>query len=326
MEQNDSTVLNIFVTSAGSELGRETVRQLVARGHRVSGQVKSTKDAASVRADGARVLVADPLNAGQLTKAVQSAAPDILLNLIPQETNTLLHDGQKWGNYDLFLPSTTRNVVAAAKAAGVKFMVQTSYAFLYGNAQAATEEAPLNPPNSRAFRAAIQAEKMIADNAEELPSCLLRLGFLYGPQSHDLKLYEDSFNLFRPYYAGPNSNRSNFLHYEDAALALVLVAEKQPAGETFNVVDGHPASFGDFIDTFAHYLGRLRPLHIPTWSGPLASFLIKPEQQDLLELTALVSNAKIQEKLGWQPRYKNYQQGLAQIVRSWRSRTYRVSA
>jgi len=123
--------------------------------------------------------------------------------------------------------------LTAAKTVPLKLLVQTSYAFLYGNNPATTEESFLQPPNYPAFASAVQAEKMVADS--KIPLCLFRMGFLYGPQSRDLAAYKQSFNLFRPYYAGPQHNRANFLHYTDAASALALVAEKPtptPAPQT----------------------------------------------------------------------------------------------
>ncbi|HEY9768073.1 MAG TPA: hypothetical protein V6C71_06130 [Coleofasciculaceae cyanobacterium] len=80
---------------------------------------------------------------------------------------------------------------------------------------------------------------------------------MYGPQSKDLKKFETSFKLHRPYYAGSENNLANFLHK-----ALVLVVEQQPVGEIFNIVDGTPTSFADFIDNYAMKLGFSKPGHI----------------------------------------------------------------
>jgi nucleoside-diphosphate-sugar epimerase len=295
------------------------VQQLVKRGHRVTGQVLSEEDVVTLRKLGAEAVIANPT---QLTEALAKIRPEVILNLIGQEANTLLHDGHNWQNFDLTLAATTSAVLTAAKAAGVKFFVHTSSAFLYGNTREATEEFPLKPPAGAGFAALVQAEKIVASytRANQIPLCLLRLGFLYGPQSHDLFLYEESFNMLRPYYSGPATNQSNFLHFEDAANALALVVERQPAGEIFNVVDGSPVSFGDFIDTFALYLGKRRPPHLPVASKWLVRGFINSAQFKVLELSTKVSNSKISQKLGWQPCYPNYQVGLEQTVLRWKGR------
>ena len=113
----------------------------------------------------------------------------------------------------------------------------------------------------------------------------MRVGYLYGPQSRDLALYETSFKRFRPYYAGPEEHRGNFVHFADAARAAVLAGEKQPANVVVNVVDGTAVSFGTFIDTFAQALGRKKPRRIPTWAVRFAP-LITPQQVKQLKLRA----------------------------------------
>jgi len=316
METGNLTALNIFVTSAGSELGIETVKQLVKRGHRVVGQIQESKERAALLKVGATVATASSTNEFELTQALQTAQPEVLLNLTPQIPNTLLHDGQDWKGYDEFLPAATLALLKAARKAEIKFLVHASYAFLYGNKHNATEDTALTVPgNDPIFAAAVEAEKMVV--ASTIPLCLLRLGFLYGPASHDLELYEKSFRIFRPYFSGPAYNLSNFLHHEDAALALALVVEQQPGGQIFNLVDGNPASFGDFIDYFAQSLGKPKPPHIPTWGALLARLIIQQSQMELLDLSTTVDSSKARSQLGWTPQYTTYRQGLTQIAQIW---------
>jgi nucleoside-diphosphate-sugar epimerase len=321
-KQNKTTSLKILVTDAAGELGRKTVAVLLKRGHRVVGQVATPKELAILQGLGAEGVIASATSAPQLTQALQSAQPEVVLNLTPQKANTLLHDGHAWRDYDNFLSKTTAALVKAAQSVSLKLLVHTSYAFLYGNRLEATENDPLQiPGNNLIFAAAIQAEKLVADS--KLPLCLLRLGFLYGPQSHDLVLYERSFRIFRPYYAGPDKRLANFLHFEDAALALALVAEQQPVGEIFNVTDEMPAYFGDFMDYFAQQLGYLRPAHLPTLAASALPLLIAPAQIDLLNLSTTVSSTKIRQRLGWQPAYSDYFKGLTQVLQTWKAHRLR---
>lgn len=78
-----------------------------------------------MREDGAAFVQADLTKAAELTKAIEAAQPDLVLNLAPQIANTLLDDGHNWKGYDRTLPATTTEV---------KLLVHASYAFLYGNA------------------------------------------------------------------------------------------------------------------------------------------------------------------------------------------------
>lgn len=309
--------IKIVLTSADTELGRETISQLVARGHQVTGIVQNAKSNKKLRENGVSYIEADLASVDELKKALLAAQPDIVLNLTPQIANTLLHDGHNWKGFDETLPSTTTALLEALQATKIKLLVHASYAFLYGNTTNSTESTSRTvPSDDPIFQAAIEAEDKITNS--NIPNCLLRMGFLYGPQSEDLKKYETSFKLHRPYYAGPEDHLANFLHYEDAAKALVLVAEQQPVGKVFNVVDGMPAPFADFIDTFALRLGKSKPGHIPLFTAPVAQIIIKPQQMELLDLSTTVKNDLICQQLGWQPSYASYQEGLEQTIATWR--------
>lgn len=308
--------LKIVVLSADTELGRETTKQLVAKGHQVTG-IDSKSDAEFLREHGAAFIRADLTQASELTEAFQKSQPDIVLNLTPQIANTLLHDGHNWQGYDKNLPLTTTALIKALADVEVKLLIHASYAFLYGNATDATEDTALNAPSEDPiFQAAIEVETQIINS--DLPCCILRMGFLYGPQSQDLQKYETSFKLHRPYYAGPEDNLANFLHYEDAARALVLVAEWQPVGEIFNVVDGTPIAFANFIDTYAMKLGYSKPGHIPLFTAPVAKVIIKEPQMEILDTSTTVSRDRITQKLNWKPEYASYQEGLEQTLKVWR--------
>lgn len=318
MELTPDATLSIVIIGATTELGRETARQLVARGHSVSGIGQDKNSETTMRADGGVLADANLTSKSELKDVLRTANADVVLNLAPQQANTLLHDGHNWKGYDKRLPATTEALLEAVEETGIQLLVHASYAFLYGNATDATESATRSiPSNDPIFTAAINAEDRVINS--QIPSCVLRMGFLYGPQSEDLKKYETSFKLHRPYFAG-SGKLTNFLHFEDAAQALVLVAEQKPVGEVFNVVDGTPATFADFIDEFALKLGRDRPGHIPLWLAPVARIIIKLQQMELLDLSTTVKNDKARQQLGWRPKYVNYHEGLEQTIQLWGSK------
>ena len=311
---NEQTSLKIVVLGADSELGDETLRQLLARGHRVTGVARDQKGGLKVREAGAESIFISSVSVLELNTVLDKAQPDVVLNLWPQRANSLLHDGNNWRNQPQFLADSTQALLEALKGRPNIFLVYASYAFLYGNNLAATEEDAITAPaNDPTFGTAIRAEKLVA--ASRIPATLLRMGYLYGPQSRDLKAYLQSFRISRPYYSGPSGRLQSYLHYEDAAMALALAAERQTKG-IFNVADPNPASFGDFIDYFAVMSGFNKPLHIPTWAGPFA-IIIAPQQIELLNQSVAVKSDKISRALGWQPRYLNYRQGVNQILQKW---------
>jgi UDP-glucose 4-epimerase len=315
--------MHVFVTGAATELGREVIRWLVDRGHYVTGMIRRRSESAVIHRDGGHPLVADPASAVEIERALHIAEADIVLNLSPQKSNTLLHDGHGWRGLDKTLPLQTAALLQAANACGVKFLLHGSYAFLYGTTQdgdggRVTEATPLpSPGRDRLSAAAIEAEKMVVEN-KQFPVCIMRIGYLYGPQSRDLALYKTSFKRKRPYYAGPKEHRANFVHFADAARALILASEKQPADVIINIVDGSAVSFGTFIDAFAQTLDRKKPRRIPTWAVRFAP-LITPQQVKQLKLHAVqVDNSKARQLLDWTLAYPSYREGLAQTVSVWR--------
>jgi nucleoside-diphosphate-sugar epimerase len=307
--------LSVVVLSPDTELGREVISQLVTKGYRVTG-ISKDAEPKTLRQQGAAFVQADLTKATELSKAMQVAKPDVVLNLTPQIANTLLHDGHNSKGYDETLLTTTTALLEALADLEVKLLVHASYAFLYGDAQDAKEDTQLNPPDGDPiFQAAVEAEKQIANS--NIPYCILRIGFLYGPQSQDLQKYETSFKLHRSYYAGPEDNLVNLLHYEDAAKALALVVEQQPVGKTFNVVDGTPTSFANFIDTYAQKLGYSKPPHIPLFTAPVAQVIIKEPQMEILERSTTVNGDRFRQEFNWTPNYQSYQVGLDRTIDVW---------
>ncbi|MCS6803053.1 MAG: NAD(P)-dependent oxidoreductase [Chloroflexota bacterium] len=308
--------LRVALTGGATELGLVVTEKLARAGIEVSAIVRHGWHLNRVKRAGGRPVEADTTRAGALAAAFRGAA--VVLHLSPQVTNTLLHDGRAWRGWRRRLPLEASAVVDAARAAGVPYLVVGSYAALYGEARDATEETPIAPPDDPVFAAAAEAERIV--QAGGVPSCLVRLGFLYGPQSKDLSRYVTSFQLFRPYYAGPEDTLGNWVHFEDAADALLRIVERRPAAPILNVVDGHPVNFGTVIDRFAALMGFRRPGHLPLALRRVYQFFIWRPQQVLLDTTTTVRNDLARALLGWAPRFPSYEDGLQQTVAVWRER------
>src|SRR6202011_3593629 len=105
-----------------------------------------------------------------------------LVNVALQPPNTLLHDGRAWKpNAADHIVGSTRRALAEAARARCGFMVHASYAFL-GPAEAGGEVGSWLRP---VVEAALEAERLVIES--ERPSVVVRLGYLYGPDSRDLR-------------------------------------------------------------------------------------------------------------------------------------------
>ncbi len=102
-----------------------------------------------------------------------------------------------------------------------------------------------------------------------VPACVVRLGYLYGPESRDLRAYRTAFCLGRPYWSGPAKALQYHLHQFDAVSDLLAAARPRNAGKIFYATDRRAVSFMQLMDAFAHRVGRRTPLHLPLLSKPL---------------------------------------------------------
>ncbi|MDQ6774373.1 MAG: NAD(P)-dependent oxidoreductase [Candidatus Dormibacteraeota bacterium] len=284
----------ILVTGGGTELGRLVVGALGGRRHTVA----STRGRPSP---------------DDLRRAVGESRASVVVNTAPQRANSLLSDGHSWRGLTAATIAETEALLASLGRRA--FLVQTSFACLYGDAQGAAPQTPLSPPDGDPFAIAAAIEDQVAASAARV--CTLRLGFLYGPASRDLWAYRRSFQLHRAHYAGPRSHLGPFLHQEDAARALVLAAERKPEGAVLNVADDRPAAFGDFIDEFARRLGFRAPWRMPDLAARLAPWLITPEQVELLHRRLSLDVSATQAALGWSPEFPDYESGLRQVAARW---------
>ncbi|MEO8509439.1 MAG: hypothetical protein ABI593_17570 [Betaproteobacteria bacterium] len=234
----------------------------------------------------------------------------IHINVAGQQANTLLHDGHAWDDFARTAPAATRRGLRAARAAKASMFVHASFAFM----QAIERGATVAPPLRTCVDAILECEALVL--AGPLPACVVRLGYLYGPASADLRAYRKAFDLGRPYWSGPEEARQYLVHQDDAATALLVAASPQNAGMRFYATAGSAVSFMRFMDAFAHRVGRCTPLHLPQFSRPVAHIIIGEEHMQQTAL-AMPSRAPSPRVPGWKPLYADYRRGLDQVVATW---------
>ena len=140
--------MRVFVAGASGAVGRPLVPMLVAAGHEVTGSTRSQHRAETIRAAGAEAAVVDALDAGALRRAVSDAAPEVVVHEL-----TALPDRFDPRDPEIYAPTNrlrkdgTRNLIAAARAAGARRLVCQSIAFAYAPGpvpEVKDEDAPLN--------------------------------------------------------------------------------------------------------------------------------------------------------------------------------------
>ena len=285
--------MHILVAGATGVVGRRIVPLLLARGHRVTGLTRSAARAQGLRSAGAEPAVVDVVEGSALTAAVQAAAPDVVMH---QLTDLTAED--RAANARLRAVGT-RNLVDAARAAGVPRIVAQSIAFGYEEGPGpATEDTPLRPD----LLGVPELESAVA----ELPEwVVLRYGLFYGPATW----YAADAVMADRARAGElvaDGNVTSFLHVDDAAAAAIAALD-WPSGAV-NVCDDEPAPGWDWVPAFCAAVGAPPPPHTAARTPG-----------------ARGADNRRARALGWQPAVPSWRAGFAAMGRSAAERTQRRS-
>lgn len=307
--------MKVFVAGASGAIGRPLVRQLLAAGHEVTGMTRREERADEIRAAGASAAVCDAFDAPALEAAVREASPEAVVHLLTALPGRIdYRDKEALAPTNRVRSEGTRNLLAAAKAAGARRLVAESVAFFYApeGDRVKDEEEPLfldaPPPFGEGAKALAGLERQVLE-AEGIEGLVLRYGWLYGPGTYyaaDGSLTEDAHKRKAP-IVGKGTGIFSFVHVEDAASATVAAVERGAPG-AYNVVDDEPAPMSEWAPAFATAVGAKKPFRVPTWIARLAAG--KGAATMSTELRG-ASNAKAKRELGWQPRYPSWRQGFA---------------
>jgi hypothetical protein len=169
--------MRIFVAGATGAVGRLLIPLLTGAGHQVTGTSRTPHGLDRVRALGADAVQVNAFDTDGLRDAVTAAAPDVVIHQL-----TALAEGNTAENSRIRREGT-RNLVDAAKQAGVTRIIAQSVAWAYapGNSPA-DEHTPLDltapPPRANLIGGIRALEETAAELKEHV---ILRYGTFYGP-------------------------------------------------------------------------------------------------------------------------------------------------
>ena len=226
------------------------------------------------------------------------------INVAGQQANTLLHDGHAWKG---FARAALAGVRRALRADG-GVLVHASFAFVVGR--------PREDPLRSIAETVLECEQLVLAGSRR--ACVVRLGYLYGPDSRDLRAYRKAFRIGRPYWAGSDKALQYHLHQHDAVAALLAAAKPRNAGRILYATGGKPVSFAQFMDDFARRMGNPFPLHVPKIASPVIRLIVREEHMQQAAL-AMPRRAPAPRVPGWKPAFDDYRKGLDQVVAAWRA-------
>jgi 2-alkyl-3-oxoalkanoate reductase len=298
--------MKIFVAGATGAIGRPLVTQLLAKGHEVVAMTRSPEKAQMLAKQGVETAIADVFNTDAVQAAISSAQPEVVIEQLTSLPQTYTQESMKSAavlNRRIRIEGGT-NVLAAAKAVGVRRYLMQSIAFwAIPGVGLADEETPLafdaSPAVAADAHTVAEIERRLL-KTPDLEGIVLRYGFLYGSGTWfapDGDVAEQVRAQQFP-IVGNGEGVWSWLHLEDAAIATVAAAERGNSG-IYLIADDRPLAICEWLPTFAHWLNAPPPPQISV--------------EDALQIGGAdavyygtqmrgASNAKAKRELNFQPR------------------------
>jgi nucleoside-diphosphate-sugar epimerase len=314
--------MKVFIAGASGVLGRRLVRQFVARGHAVIGQVRSAKAESTVKEAGGQPRHADLFDAESLARAAEGCDTVIhAATAIPTKQKTTPAD---WAMNDHIRRKGTRCLTEAAAKIGAKTYLQQSIAWVARPKDDSPfdEDSPLVPDPK--IQSAIDAEAIAreAESAEGFTVSILRGGFFYDSESAHARTIGDSLRKRQLPVIGGGDALWAMIHSDDAASAYVSAAEKPTSG-VWHIVDNELVQVRAFLKEFAARLGAPSPRRVPIW---LAKWIAGEQAVEYFTRSTRTTNERFRREFGWTPRYPTYREGLQEIVVAWKKRASNTTA
>jgi nucleoside-diphosphate-sugar epimerase len=310
--------MKIFVAGATGAVGRPLIRQLVERGHEVTGMTRSASKQDLLRELGARPVVADALDPDGVARAVAEAEPDVIVH----QLTAISAFNPRRMERDFATTNRLRtegidHLLAAGRAVGVKRFVAQSFApwpYARTGGMVKSEDDPLDNEPPAQVRTTLEAIKYLeraVTSADWTEGIALRYGGFYGPgTSIGLNPLGEQIEMIRGRkfpIAGKGTGVWSFIHVEDAASATVEAVEHGRRG-IYNVVDDEPAPVSEWLPELAKAVGAKPPRRVPLWLARIAGGEVAAVMMRDLRGS---SNTKAKRELGWQPRYPSWREGFA---------------
>jgi nucleoside-diphosphate-sugar epimerase len=181
--------MRVFLAGATGVIERRLAGLLRDADHEVAGTTRSQATTEMLRALGIAPIVVDVFDADALAQAVDVARPDVVVHQLtdlPDPPGTPGYAAAQQANRRLRIEGT-RNLMHAAKAAGVRRAVAQSIAFVYAPGERAHAEDDSLDLAAEGVRQ-LTVQGIVALEREVLTTpgiagVVLRYGYLYGPDT-----------------------------------------------------------------------------------------------------------------------------------------------
>ena len=218
--------MNVLVTGASGFIGRYLVDDLVNHGH----YVKALTRQSTLKIKGAKVIF------GDITKPEQFLSSLENVEAVFHNAAYAIDYGKKSEIYKINIEGTI-NVVNACRKMGIKRIIYTSTAGVYGFpniGEKITEKADYKPLNDY-HKSKLEGEKILR-KYEDLSISIIRPPLVLGPGGRGTKILLENIKEGKMFFIGNGNQDISLVHPKDVAQCLRLALENDKKEDTFNVV------------------------------------------------------------------------------------------
>jgi nucleoside-diphosphate-sugar epimerase len=302
--------MRVFVAGATGAIGRPLVPALIAAGHHVVATTRTEAKFDHLWNLGAEPVLVDGLDAAAVGEAVAKAEPDAVVHQMTSlaGASDLRHFDRTFARTNQLRTVGTDNLLAAARAAGVRRVVAASYTGWPNERSGGpvkTETDPLDPSPPKEQRESMAAIRHLEQAVLDAPleGVVLRYGMFYGPGASD-----EMIAVIRKRgmpIVGKGAAIWSMTHIQDAATATVAALERGQG--VYNIVDDDPAPVSELLTELAEIVDARPPRHVPVWLARMAAGEVGVS---LLTQVRGSSNAKARAELDWAPRWTSWRAGF----------------
>jgi nucleoside-diphosphate-sugar epimerase len=290
-----NSVMRVLIIGPGY-VGLALGRELVRRGHEVSGLRRSGDASGELQAAGLHTLVGD-ITRPETLLALPSQF-DWVVNCVSSS-----HGGAE--DYRRIYLQGARNLIAWLERTPPAKFVHTSSTGVYGqnDGSLVDETAPTDPPNETS-RVLIVTERVYLEAARQrnFPAVVLRVAGIYGPgRGWWLK----QFLAGEARIEGEGLRTLNMIHRDDVAGCIIAALERGKPGEIYNAVDDEPVTQRDFFAWLAAKLNRSLPPSVSEDADASRKRGVTNKR---------ITNRKLKAELGYAFRYPTFREGYAEEV------------
>lgn len=307
--------MRVFLAGATGVIGPPLIGRLQSAGHTVVGLARSDRAAQWLIGERCEVARADALDPDALRRATIEARPDVIINQLTSLPKSFLNpiEASKSAKLTNKLRVLAAPVLAdAAKETGSRLIAQSIAFAQKPGSGIRKEDDALYLTAPAGHRSLVKALAILEAATVEVGGVVLRYGHLYGPGTYFAPDggYPEMLHKRMLPVVGQGRGSFHLLDLDDAAVATVSAMDA-PSG-IYNITDDVRVTAGDLFRWMAREIGAPVPARVPPIAFSLGSLTYL---RYLIDEQPAVSNQKAKDVLGWNARYPDWHEPLAELLR-----------